>query len=991
MANLTRTQLIAEINARVFENTEGLVTANAMAGLLTDFAASTFNLLSDAGTVGGGLSEYVASTLYPQYQGVLYTGKLYQVTNPGGLTGAFDPAKVQQISSDLKIGDGVISGTSKSILFIDGSTQLAQSTALQWDYSTNTLILGSKVKLNSLSYSFPASQSANGFLTTDGSGNLLWSQINPFVLGSVLTGFSATNSAVVATDTVLQAFNKLQGQVSNLGTNYVPLAGGTMTGLLILSGDPTNANGAATKNYVDMLVNGLSWKTSVTYATTVNITLSGEQTIDGVLTNISRVLVKNQTDPTQNGLYLSGPGAWARTSDAATGIEIISATVYVRSGSTMLQRQYTCNNMSAITIGTTAITFVLIAGAGTYTNGTYLKLTGNVFDIDFTTFSSTQITEGTNLYFTTSRARVSIAGTTNRIAYNSTTGVVDIDAAYAGQSSITTLGTITTGTLGSGTKILLGSDATGDIYYNSGVGVLARLADIATGNVLLSGGVGGAPSYGKVSLTAAVTGILPPANGGTGVTSAFTTGSVIFAGAAGAYSQDNVNFFYGSGMLGIGTNVPLANLHVLTTSTGFPRGGIFDQVSTDNASSRFFMRKARGAVGALTTIVNGDLISTFSSDAYDGTNYVDAAKIIVTSSGAVSTGVVPTIMQFQTMTAAGALATALTIDATQHFGIGTIAPTALMHLAAGSATAGTSPLKLTSGTLLTTAEAGSIEFLTDKLYATITTGAARKELVLADSGLTLTHIPYTTTNGRLQGSANMTYDSTNVIFALGGALSFTPGTTNAVPMTSAGSANTFLQTILQNKSNGTNASTDLVGTADTGTDSTNYWDLGVNGSGNTANVWGGALDVYLYASDGALGIGTAAAKPLNLYTGGGAAANIRMTISATGAAVFNGSLAIGNGGVILKTLVASASLTFGSTGSGSATDVTMTVPGAAVDDVVCVGSPAFATTPSSTFGKGTFYGWVSAANTVTIRYQNPADLTARTPGTGTFKVIIFQQ
>jgi hypothetical protein len=63
-----------------------------------------------------------------------------------------------------------------------------------------------------------------------------------------------------------------------------------------------------------------------------------------------------------------------------------------------------------------------------------------------------------------------------------------------------------------------------------------------------------------------------------------------------------------------------------------------------------------------------------------------------------------------------------------YVGIGTTSPNAVLHLKAGTATAGTAPLKLTSGTLMTTPEAGAIEFLTDAYYATITTGAARKQL-----------------------------------------------------------------------------------------------------------------------------------------------------------------------------------------------------------------------------------------------------------------------
>jgi hypothetical protein len=82
-------------------------------------------------------------------------------------------------------------------------------------------------------------------------------------------------------------------------------------------------------------------------------------------------------------------------------------------------------------------------------------------------------------------------------------------------------------------------------------------------------------------------------------------------------------------------------------------------------------------------------------------------------------------------------------------GIG-LMPTAMLTLKAGTATASTAPLKFTSGTLLTTPEAGAVEFLTDNLHLTITTGAARKGIVLDDgTRLTSGKMPVATTNGRL--------------------------------------------------------------------------------------------------------------------------------------------------------------------------------------------------------------------------------------------------
>src|ERR1043165_463763 len=97
-------------------------------------------------------------------------------------------------------------------------------------------------------------------------------------------------------------------------------------------------------------------------------------------------------------------------------------------------------------------------------------------------------------------------------------------------------------------------------------------------------------------------------------------------------------------------------------------------------------------------------------------------------------------------------------------GIGTSSPTAILHLKAGSTSASTAPLKFTSGSLMSTAEAGAVEFLNDSLYFTITTGAARKGIVLND-GTTLTtgRIPVATTNGRITDDADLSFTGGNTL------------------------------------------------------------------------------------------------------------------------------------------------------------------------------------------------------------------------------------
>lgn len=119
-----------------------------------------------------------------------------------------------------------------------------------------------------------------------------------------------------------------------------------------------------------------------------------------------------------------------------------------------------------------------------------------------------------------------ITGTTNRLSVTNGNGVsgnptLDIDANYVGQTSITTLGTIGTGTWSATTIATtrggtgLTSYTTGDLIQATASNTLSALASVATGNVLLSGGVATASSWGKVGLTTHVSGILPVANGGT--------------------------------------------------------------------------------------------------------------------------------------------------------------------------------------------------------------------------------------------------------------------------------------------------------------------------------------------------------------------------------------------------------------------------------------------------------------------------------------------
>ncbi len=141
---------------------------------------------------------------------------------------------------------------------------------------------------------------------------------------------------------------------------------------------------SAVKNYVDNLLTGLRWKPSVRASTTVaggNITLSGSQSIDGVtVVNGDRVLVKNQLTGSANGIYVASSGAWARAADFDTSAEARAATTFIEEGATHADQIWACTTES-ITLGTTALVFAQVSGAGAYTAGTGLGLAANQFSI----------------------------------------------------------------------------------------------------------------------------------------------------------------------------------------------------------------------------------------------------------------------------------------------------------------------------------------------------------------------------------------------------------------------------------------------------------------------------------------------------------------------------------------------------------------------------------------------------------------------------------
>jgi phage-related tail fiber protein len=147
--------------------------------------------------------------------------------------------------------------------------------------------------------------------------------------------------------------------------------------------DPTNPQDAATKNYVDSAVAGFDWKNSVKACSTANLTLSGTQTVDGVaLVAGDRILVKDQTTPSQNGIYVVAASTWSRATDADAWNEIVSAAVFIEQGTVNGDTAWVCTSDQGGTLGTTAIVFSQFTGAALIIAGNGLSKTGNQIDVN---------------------------------------------------------------------------------------------------------------------------------------------------------------------------------------------------------------------------------------------------------------------------------------------------------------------------------------------------------------------------------------------------------------------------------------------------------------------------------------------------------------------------------------------------------------------------------------------------------------------------------
>jgi hypothetical protein len=201
---------------------------------------------------------------------------------------------------------------------------------------------------------------------------------------------NATTDTVTISNTGILSVSGTTDQIAASTTNgavSVSLPNAvTFPGTVTLNADPTQALQAATKQYVDSVAEGLHVHASVATATTANIAdlTDPPATIDGVtLTEGMRVLVKDQTAPAENGIYvLNSEGELIRASDYDTAAEIQAGDfVFVAGGTTYESTGWVQEN-TVNTLGTDPIVWTQFSGAGTFLAGTGLTLTGSTFSID---------------------------------------------------------------------------------------------------------------------------------------------------------------------------------------------------------------------------------------------------------------------------------------------------------------------------------------------------------------------------------------------------------------------------------------------------------------------------------------------------------------------------------------------------------------------------------------------------------------------------------
>ena len=294
---------------------------------------------------------------------------------------------------------------------------------------TNTMLAGSIAnnKLENSNITINGSSIALGGTATFGTDNI----------GEGTTNLYFTNER--AQDAVGDAvgngldYNDTTGAISVDPSEFALNAVGTPTADVAMGNykitglaAPTNSGDAATKGYVDSVAEGLHVHESAVAATTTNVNLANAlengDVLDGItLATGNRILVKNQTTQSENGIYVvQASGQPVRATDFDTASEVDSGDfIFVYSGTVNAGTGWVQTNRPAV-IGTDPIVFAQFSGAGTYLGGAGMTLDGNTFNIG----AGTGIQVNADTIENT--GVLSITGTANQITASASTGAITL-------------------------------------------------------------------------------------------------------------------------------------------------------------------------------------------------------------------------------------------------------------------------------------------------------------------------------------------------------------------------------------------------------------------------------------------------------------------------------------------------------------------------------------------------------------------------------------
>ena len=239
--------------------------------------------------------------------------------------------------------------------------------------------------------------------------------------------------------------------------------------------DPVNPQDAATKAYVESVMQGLRPKNSVLYASVatnnINIGVGGlTQTLDGgsrVLASNTRILLKNQTLPKENGIYLAKAGAWVRALDADTWDKLIAAFTFVEEGDSIADTGWVCTIDPGGSLGTDPITWTQFSAAGAYTaDGNGIELNSGVFSIELDGDSMYKSSGGLKSGTHAEEQFTSLTPTVGSPLVNHSTGVA-ITYTPAGKCDVTVQLNGVTEQISYGTK-------TGSFFFSGDGGATAR-------------------------------------------------------------------------------------------------------------------------------------------------------------------------------------------------------------------------------------------------------------------------------------------------------------------------------------------------------------------------------------------------------------------------------------------------------------------------------------------------------------------------------------